>query len=79
MTARESRPGGYAETAPKSTTTTAVDTNDSTAESAVRACKSKAPQDLLSQLRRRREAALRLPPLQHSGRRDPDQGMRWWR
>lgn len=26
---------------------------------------------LLAQLRRRHEAALRLPPLSHSGRRDP--------
>jgi hypothetical protein len=30
-----------------------------------------APQDLKSQLQRRREAARRLPPLEHSGRRDP--------
>jgi hypothetical protein len=30
-----------------------------------------APQDTPSQLRRRREASRRLPPLPHSGRRDP--------
>ncbi len=30
-----------------------------------------APQDIGSQLRRRREAAHRLPRLEHSGRRDP--------
>ena len=36
------------------------------------------PQDLLSQLRRRYEAKKRLPPLCHSGVRDPE-GMDWWR
>lgn len=30
-----------------------------------------APQDLKSQLQRRREAARRLPPQEHSNRRDP--------
>jgi hypothetical protein len=49
-----------------------VDNHTNTAHSAA------APQDLLSQLRRRHEAALRLPPLPHSGRRDPE-GMSWWR
>jgi hypothetical protein len=41
-------------------------------------CTWHAPQDLLSQLRRRHEAARRLPPLLHSGRRDPE-GMSRWR
>lgn len=36
-----------------------------------------APQDVLSQLRRRHQAALRLPPLR-CGSRDPEV-TRWWR
>jgi hypothetical protein len=34
-------------------------------------CDWDSPQDTPSQLRRRREAALRVRPLEHSGRRDP--------
>jgi hypothetical protein len=41
-------------------------------------CTWRAPQDYVSQFRRRYEAARRLPPQPHSGRRDPE-GMGWWR
>ena len=34
-------------------------------------CVQSAPQDICPQLRRRREAASRMEPLAHSGRRDP--------
>ena len=38
-------------------------------------------EEFLAQLKRRRDAALRLPPLPHSGRRDPakrDDICGWW-
>jgi hypothetical protein len=48
-----------------------ADDNPGTAVEWVPCTRPPAPQDLKSQLQRRRQAAQRLPPLAHSGRRDP--------
>lgn len=74
---RESRPGGDSQAAPESIAADETDASEETDHSGKsqfrrRHCApTPPPQDIVSQLKRRREAALRLPPLEHSGQRDP--------
>jgi hypothetical protein len=64
------RPSGYQAARPdQELADHTTNAQNSTADGLL--CARHAPQDYLSQIRRRNAAARRMPPLEHSGRRDP--------